>query len=49
MMMYDIDYMVYYQEYDDMNKKTWKERPDATRPGKIEHFGPPLDFSFLKL
>lgn len=49
MMMYDIDYMVYYQEYDDLKKKVWKPRPDATRAGKIEHFGAPLDFSFLKL
>lgn len=29
--------------------KNWKPRGDATRPGKIEHFGEPLDFSFLKL
>ena len=27
----------------------YKPRPDATRPGKIEHFGEPLDFSFLML
>jgi len=49
MMMYDMDYMVYYQEYDDLKKKVWKPRPDATKAGKIEHFGAPLDFSFLKL
>jgi hypothetical protein len=26
-----------------------KPRPEATMPGKIEHPGKPLDFSFLKL
>jgi len=29
--------------------KVWKARTTATAPGKIEHSGPPLDFSFLKL
>mmetsp|Transcript_29847 Transcript_29847/g.45574 ORF Transcript_29847/g.45574 Transcript_29847/m.45574 type:complete len:299 (+) Transcript_29847:94-990(+) len=32
-----------------MLDKRWKERPLATIPGKIDHAGPPLDFSFLKL
>ena len=49
MMMYDIDYMVYYQQYDEARGKRWKPQSDATMPGKIEHFGTPLDFSFLKL
>lgn len=47
--MYDIDYMVYYQQYDDAKGRRWKPQSDATMPGKIEHFGAPLDFSFLKL
>ena len=38
------------QLYDEaLGEKQWKPRPDATMPGKIEHFGSPLDFSFLKL
>jgi hypothetical protein len=32
-----------------MRAMRWKPRPDATIPGKISHFGAPIDFSFLKL
>jgi len=35
--------------YDNTKGQRFKPRPEATKPGKIEHFGPPLDFSFLKL
>jgi len=41
--------MVYYQQYDEARGKRWKPQSEATMPGKIEHFGAPLDFSFLKL
>ena len=42
--------MAYHELYDQtLGAKRWKPRPDATCPGKIEHFGQPLDFSFLKL
>lgn len=43
------DYILYVQEYDEELSKTKKPRTSATIPGKIEHSGPPLDFSFLKL
>ena len=41
--------MIYYQPYDEARGKRWKPQSEATMPGKIEHFGAPLDFSFLKL
>ena len=41
--------MIYIAHYDELLNKQWKQRPDATKPGKIEHSGKPLDFSFLKL
>ena len=41
--------MIYIAHYDELLNKRWKPRPDATMPGKIEHQGKPLDFSFLKL
>lgn len=43
------DYFIYYQAYDEMRTQRRKLRPQATMPGKIDHFGKPLDFSFLKL
>ena len=43
------DYAIYLQVYDEMRSQRRKPRPQATMPGKIEHQGPPLDFSFLKL
>jgi len=43
------DYWAYVQAYEEAKTKRFKSRPDATKPGSIEHFGPPLDFSFLKL
>ena len=45
----EMDYYAYVQAYEEAKTKRFKSRPDATKPGKIEHFGPPLDFSFLKL
>lgn len=44
-----LDYQVYQQLYDEKKQNRWKPRPAATKPGKISHFGPPIDFSFLKL
>ena len=44
-----MDYYIYYQHYDEMANERRKGRPDATVPGKIQHPGTPLDFSFLKL
>jgi hypothetical protein len=41
--------MVYQETYDRLKAQRWKPRPDATKPGKIVHNGPPIDFSFLKL
>ena len=35
--------------YDMERSKVRKPRSEATEPGKINHAGPPLDFSFLKL
>jgi hypothetical protein len=43
------DYEIYFRLYDEMRTIRRKFRPQATMPGKIEHNGPPLDFSFLKL
>ena len=44
-----LNYQVYQQTYDEHKQMRWKPRPDATKPGKIQHFGAPIDFSFLKL
>ena len=44
----EMDYWAYVQAYE-VKGQRFKARPDATRPGKIDHHGPPLDFSFLKL
>jgi len=44
-----MDYAYYQMVYEESRTKRFKPRPDATRPGDIEHWGPPLDFSFLKL
>jgi hypothetical protein len=44
-----LDYQVYQQEYAEKKTLRWKPRPAATKPGKISHHGPPIDFSFLKL
>ena len=47
--MLEQDYLLYMEDYDRLMKKVWKPRTSATCPGKIQHSGPPLDFSFLKL
>ena len=41
--------MAYQETYEISKTQTWKPRSDATKPGKITHSGPPIDFSFLKL
>lgn len=43
------DYEIYIRMYDEFKQRSRKPRSQATIPGKIEHHGPPLDFSFLKL
>jgi|TARA_B110000305_G_scaffold166212_1_gene183799 hypothetical protein len=47
--MTEADYIAYLQLYEESLKNKKKPRPQATMPGKIEHTGKPLDFSFLKL
>lgn len=47
--MSEADYIAYLQLYEEALKNKKKPRPQATMPGKIEHTGKPLDFSFLKL
>lgn len=47
--MSEADYIAYLQLYEESLKNKKKPRPQATMPGKIEHTGKPLDFSFLKL
>ena len=46
---YELDYLAYQQLYDQFAKIQRKPRTQATMPGKIDHNGPPLDFSFLNL
>jgi hypothetical protein len=41
-----LEYEQIYAEYKNVIRKP---RLEATKPGKIEHSGKPLDFSFLKL
>jgi hypothetical protein len=41
--------MAYEEAYERSKDQRMKPRPDATKPGKITHNGPPIDFSFLKL
>lgn len=42
------DYM-YYEEYELAKQTRLKPTIPAHQPGKVQHSGPPLDFSFLKL
>ena len=45
-----MDWEAYAALYEGLKQKRFKPRPDATKPDtKIQHYGPPLDFSFLKL
>ena len=46
---YELDYLAYQQIYDQYANLERKPRTQATMAGKIDHNGPPLDFSFLKL
>lgn len=46
---YELDYLAYMQLYDQYANLVRKPRSQATMPGKIDHNGPPLDFSFLTL
>uniref|UniRef100_A0A7S3FUK3 Leucine-rich repeat-containing protein 51 n=1 Tax=Strombidium rassoulzadegani TaxID=1082188 RepID=A0A7S3FUK3_9SPIT len=43
------DYELYVRVYDEMRLLRRKPQSQATVEGKIDHFGTPLDFSFLKL
>jgi hypothetical protein len=45
----EIDYELYHRLYDDIKNQRLKPRVQATIPGKIDHYGPPLDFTFQKL
>lgn len=47
--MSEADYIAYIELYEEALKNKKKPRPQATMPGKIEHSGKPLDFSFLKI
>lgn len=46
---YELDYLAYQQLYAQYADLIRKPRGQATMPGKIDHNGPPLDFSFLNL
>lgn len=46
---YELDYVAYQALYDQFARLERKPRTQATMPGKIDHNGPPLDFSFLNL
>ena len=46
---YELDFLAYEQLYEQFAKITRKPRTQATMAGKIDHNGPPLDFSFLNL
>lgn len=46
---FDNDFIAYEQIYAENKNIIRKPRPEATKPGKIEHSGKPLDFSFLNL
>ena len=46
---FELDFLAYEQLYRQFAMIQRKPRMQATIPGKIDHNGPPLDFSFLNL